>query len=56
MQLKNRQLSVEIKINGNTMVRELIKVNEDCHCVTGLVKDRGGHLVNQPCLSPFEKC
>jgi len=25
-------------------------------CHTGLVKDLGGHLVNQPCLSLFEKC
>jgi len=24
-------------------------------CYIGLVKDHGGHLVNQPCLSLFEK-
>ena len=25
-------------------------------CHIGLVKDHGGHLVNQPCLSLFDKC
>jgi len=31
------------------MARELITVNNNCHCVTILVKVHGGHLVNQPC-------
>jgi len=33
MQRRNRS-SVEIRINENTMAKELIYVNKDCHCVT----------------------
>jgi len=31
---RSNQLSVENRINENTMVRELINVDKDCHCVT----------------------
>jgi len=31
---KRNQLSVEIGINESTMAKELIYVNEGCHCVT----------------------
>ena len=33
MQISN-QLSVEIRINENTMVRICVSVNNNCHCVT----------------------
>jgi len=34
----------------------LISVNKDWRCIIwDLVKDRGGHLVNQPRLSSFEQ-
>ena len=32
--LKSSQLSVEVRMNKNTMAKELINVNKDCHCVT----------------------
>jgi len=47
-QAKCNQFSVEIRISKNAIEKELINVNEDRHCVTQLVKDHGGHLVNQP--------
>jgi len=31
---RSNQLSVEIEINENTMAKELINLNKDCHCVT----------------------
>jgi len=39
------------------MAQQLISVNKEGLCVDiGLAKDRGGHLVNQPRLSFFDKC
>jgi len=52
---RSNQLSVEIIINENTMAREQINVNKDCTCHTGLAKDHGGHLANQPRLKLIEK-
>jgi len=31
---RNYQLSVEIQISENTMAKELIYLNKDCHCAT----------------------
>jgi len=32
--LKSKQLSVEIRINSNTMTKERIRAKTDCHGVT----------------------
>jgi len=45
---RSNQLSVEIRITENAKARESINVNKDGRI--GLVKDHGGHLVNQSCL------
>jgi len=31
---KSYQLSLEIRINENTMGKALININKDCHCAT----------------------
>jgi len=41
------------KLNG-TIADQCKQRGALCHI--GLAKDRGGHLVNQPCLSLFNKC
>jgi len=53
---KSSQFSVEIIVNENTMAKELINVNKDLLCHTGLLKDHRGHPVNKPCLKHFETC
>jgi len=45
-------MSVEIGTNEKTMV--IIDVIKHCHL--GLVKDLGGHLVNQSHFSVIDKC
>ena len=46
-----------IRTNENTMAQYLISVNkEGALCHIGLAKDRGGHPVNKPRLSLFDKC
>jgi len=54
---KSNQLSVEIRIIGNTMARNIIKVKKrSLLCHIGLVKDHGGHLVNQCRLLNTDRC
>jgi len=43
------------KLTNHQEIADLCKQRGSL-CHIGLVKDRGIHLVNQPCLSLFEKC
>ena len=47
---------MEIIIIENTMVKELINKQKLSLCHIGLVKDHGGHLVNQAHLKLVVKC